>query len=225
MGKRKKVASVMFTGAVATATAGVGATPAAAQASNWTIIPGGNFTGANDTPATLVFDTALFGTFSWQCPAGVVDTNGALVTQASGASPQLGTILSARFGTSISPCNFSGFGLVMTLDSPIRLDATGNPSAGVTPLALRPNINATIRGVFCRLHVTGSTVPGSYDSKPGNSTQPGILGVNPTVSRTLFVDSVNGCSVAVGVPLFTIGDTFGFQADIAVYPKQAITHS
>jgi hypothetical protein len=212
----------MFTGAVVAATAGAGATPAVAQTSNWTITPGGPITIYNITHLLMTVDTTHFGAYSWYCNAGTVNATGSVVNTATGATPQLGTIINAAFGTSNQPCSFFfGLGVVATLDDPIGFHATGNPSGGVTPGRLGPNINLTFKGVggfACNMHVTGSSVPGSYD----NGT--GILTVNPTVSRTLHFDAVTGCSIG-GIPWGEVGDAFGFQADFTVFPNQTISHS
>jgi hypothetical protein len=217
VGKRKKVASVMFTGAAATAMVGAAVQPAAAAPSDWTITPGGDITGHNDTPALLVVD-GIFPV-SLNCPVSTVDASGTLEETANGVNPQLGTITNATFGTAENPCSLFGLGVVATLDNPIGIHATGFPAGGVTPGKLGPNINATITGVDgfdCDMHVTGSSVPGEYDNA-------GVLRVNELVQRTLHIDHVDGCSIG-GLPLFGVSDPAGFQADFTVDPVQTVTH-
>jgi hypothetical protein len=226
LGKRKKVASVMFTGAAATAMVGAAVQPAAAQASNWTITPGGPIMIQNATNLLLAWDTS-FGWFSLNCPPSTGDATGSMVTSATGASPQIGTISTATFGAAAQPCSLFGFGMVLTLDNPIGLHATGSPLDGVTPGRLGPNVNLTLKGVGgfnCDMHMTGSTVPVAYDSNPDSSSQFGVLAVNPALSRTMHVDRVSGCSLG-GIPLFPVSTPFGFQADMTVRPKQTISHN
>jgi hypothetical protein len=155
-----------------------------------------------------------------------VTATGSVVDTATGATPQLGTFTNAVFGTPTQPCDFFfGLGLVATLDNPVGFHATGFPSGSVTPGRLGPNINLTITGVggfTCNMHVTGSRVPGDYHNP--TSTMPGILKVNPNVSRTLHVDAVSGCSIG-GLDIFAVGDPMGFQADFTVFPNQTISHS
>ncbi|WP_395110507.1 hypothetical protein [Actinomadura sp. SCN-SB] len=215
MSKRKKVASVMFTGTAATALVGAGIQPAAAAQSDWTITPGGSgITGHNTTDAVLTVSTGT-GPISLVCPASTVDAT-ATLNNTNGAPPvQLGTIDTATFGTSSNPCSLFGLGVVATLDNAIPLNATAFPSGGVTQGSLGPNINATITGTnfSCNMHVTGTTIAGNYN----NGT--GVLAVNPAGSRTLHIDEVSGC-----LGLFQVSNNAGFQADFTVDPKQTISH-
>jgi hypothetical protein len=231
VGKRKKVASVMFTGAAATAMVGAAVQPAAAQASNWTITPGGGITGTNNTPALLAVDTDLGFPVSLTCPSGTVTASGSVVNATTGtpaaSNPvDLGNINTATFGTAAQPCSLFGLGVVATLDHGIDIGAAGFPSNGVTPGELFKGsapgtIEATITGVngfSCNMHVTGTKVPGSYNNNTG------ILAVNPSVTRTLHIDAVTGCSVG-GVDLFGVSNAAGFQANFTVNPRQTISHT
>jgi hypothetical protein len=209
--KRKKVASVMFTGAAATALVGAGVQPAAAQASNWTVTPGGAITGTNQTTATL---TAAGVTLN--CSPNTVNATGNLPSATTGNVPiQLGTIDTTTFGTEAAPCSLFGLGVTATLDNAIGINATDYPSGGATPGFLGGNINATVEGVGwdCDMHVTGESVPATYNNS-------GLFQVNPNNEQTLHIDSVSGC-----FGLFNVSDPAAFQADFTVDPVQIVAHS
>jgi hypothetical protein len=219
--KRKKVASVMFTGTAAAAVTGVGIQPAAAAPVHWSIAPGGAYTATNTTNATLTANG-----FTATCFPGTVNASGSLSGNSTNGDPavppgvQLGTVDSATFGSTSSPCTLFGQDIIATLDSPIGIFATGlttpNNATGVTPGRLGTTINATITGINgfnCNMHVTGTTVPGEYQN-------PNVLRVNAANTQTLTIDAVTGCG-----GLFQVGNPAAFRANFTLNANQVVTHN
>lgn len=210
MSKRRKVASIAFTGAAAAAATGMGATHAMA-ASGWTITPGnGPFTGVNNSPATLsaagIPLTCAVGTAT---AAGSVSGDGA----PAGVPTQLATINSATFGTSASPCSVFGQGVTAKLTHNVGVIAgAATDSTGVTAGHLGNTISASINGVngfACHMTVTGTSVPGAFHNASN------ALAIGP--GGDLTITTVSGC-----LGLFTSGEPAGFTAKYTTSPALTV---
>ncbi|HSZ43104.1 MAG TPA: hypothetical protein VK817_24340 [Trebonia sp.] len=219
MSKRKKIASIAFTGAAAAAVVGMQVGPAAA-ATAWTINEpnGTDFTGTNTSPAIL-----NAGGINLTCPDGTAVATGSTSGNGKTTVPaQLAKIKTATFGTTAAPCSLLGFGVTATLKKSIGLTGTAaTTTAGVTVGTLgvgsvtTNDISATVTGVGafkCTMVVSGTTIAGSYHNT-GNA-----LSVNPKAAATLKIKSVTGCS-----SLFTKGETAYFKAKYATTPKLTIS--
>lgn len=219
MSKRKKIASIAFTGAAAAAVVGMQVGTAAA-ATSWKINePNGTaFTGTNTAPATL--DA---GGINLVCPDGTAKAAGSTSGNGKTTVPaQLATIKTATFGTTAAPCSLLGFGVTASLNKSIGLTGTAaTTAAGVTAGKMgagsvtKNAISATVKGVNgfnCTMVVSGTSIPGSFHNT-GNA-----LSVNPKSAATLKIKSVTGCS-----SLFATGETAFFKAKYATSPKLTIS--
>jgi hypothetical protein len=217
--KRKKVASVMFTGVAATALTGAGAQPALARSSTWVINPGGVYVAGNAAPAVIAINT-WYSQPQIECTGGTVHASGALKSSASGPQVELGKINTLRFGTISAPCTIFGvLPVTVTLDNPIAVNAVNFLSGvthgyvGVGVEGETPgHINGTVTGISwsCDAHFTGWSAPATY--------YPGVFSLTPGTGGALVIDYANGC-----FSLFDTSDTVTLQAKLSVYPSQTIT--
>lgn len=217
MSKRKKVASVAFTGTAAAAAIGMGVPSAMAASGTWTIANGGAgyagpVSGVNSTPATLnAHGTAITCAKSTAVAAGSVPSS-----TVTGTPAKLGTISSAGFG--IGPaCSFEGlFHFTAALNKPVSLIASTS-AGGVVQGKIAGGISATLTGVsgtVCSATVTGPSLSASYD----NATH--ALTINKSHTSGLKITNIGpqGCE-----GLLTTGESAAFTATYAFSPPLTVT--
>lgn len=210
MRTRRKVVSAAFTGVAAMGAVGLGTGVAHASGGTWTITPGGAYTGANSTNATLTANGTPL-----TCAPGTATATGTLQTTAAGTSPVIGSIATATFGTATSPCTLAGVvNFTAKLNNPLNIKAqTYNAATGVTKGEISGPISATLTGVgtTCTATVTGTVLSGSFNN--GADT----LDINPSGAQTLTIHDVSGCN-----GLIANSEKAGFQATYIVSPPQTI---
>jgi hypothetical protein len=213
--RKRKVASILFTGAAAAAGTGMNAPAAFAAGHTWTITPGGAYTADLATGTTAVLsdvNTAGKLTCSKATAAGSLKRT----TTASGPT-QVGTISKATFGSTAKPCTGpAGLTFTASLKNAQFWASTYTATTGVAKGTIR-NISAKITSVdgICHATVTGtSPLPMSYN----NGT--GVLTVDKSHKAALTVKSAMSCFGAINT-----GDRAWFSAHYAVTPKQTITQT
>ena len=203
MSRRKKVASVAFTGVAALGAVGLTAGHAhAAGVSKVTVTPGGAYTAANVGAPTLG-DTTTGNTLT--CTSA--KANGSLPGSAAGAT--VGTVAAATFNA----CSVLGLAFTAKLNKAATLTAIGTTTGGVTQGSLN-GISATITGTSgfgCTAVVTG-TLPGSYNNATGHLT------IDPGKAADLTVKTATSCAGAINA-----GDAAYFNAVYAVTPGQTVS--
>jgi hypothetical protein len=213
--RKRKVASILFTGAAAAAGTGLNAPAAFAASHTWTITPGGAYTANLATGTTAVLsDVNTAGKLT--CSAG--GAAGSLKTTVTASGPtQVGTISKATFGTSAKPCvGPAGLTFTASLKSAQLWGSTFTSSTGVTKGSIR-NVSAHITSVggICTATVTGTApLPMSYN----NGT--GVMTIDASHKAALTVKSANNCFGAINS-----GDQAWFSAQYAVTPQQTIKES
>jgi hypothetical protein len=212
MSKRKKIASVAFTGAAAVTAIGMGVPRAMAASGTWKITNGGNpyaghVSGVNTTSATLDANGTVL-----TCHPGTAQASGS-VPAASPAGPALGTISKATFAS----CSASGiFDFTAAINKPVTLSGS-TYSAGVTKGKIAGGISATLNGVngtTCHATIKGTSLSASYN----NATH--ALTVNPGAHSALSIASVSAghCS-----GLLTTGEPAAFTATYQFNPPLSVT--
>ncbi|HEV3379395.1 MAG TPA: hypothetical protein VG142_00175 [Trebonia sp.] len=198
MSKRKKVASIAFTGIAAVTAVGFRAGTALAASGTWKITPNGAYQAENSTSATLIANGTKL-----TCEPGTATASGALKATGTGTSPTIGSIKTAAFGTTDSPCTLAGLvNFTATLNKPLNIVAKSyNATTGVATGHLAGDISATLTGNACTAKVTGASIPVSFN----NGTH--LLDINPKSASTLTIRSVTGCE-----GLIKSGEAAGFHA-------------
>jgi hypothetical protein len=181
MSRRKKVASVAFTGAAALAAVGfTGGHAHAAGVTKVTVTPGGKYTAVNTGAAPKLVDKTTPNTLT--CTSA--KAAGSLPGDLTGS--KVGTVTTATF----SKCKVLTFSFKAHLNKAATLFATSpTTAAGITKGELK-GISATIsgEGLFgaCRATVTGS-LSGSYSNKSG------VLTIDKASNPTLTITKATGC--------------------------------
>jgi len=200
MSRRKKVASVAFTGVAALGTVTLTATHArAASVSKVTVTPGGAYGGRAVGPITFVDTTTGF---TITCKTGGIAGN----LTGGAVSGTLGTISDASFNS----CSELGVGFMVRLNKRARLTVT-SPTAGSTTKGELTGISVTISAesaLTCKATLTGS-LPVSYTN--------GGLTIDPGRTAGLTVQ-VGSC---LGV--LNTGDAAYWNATYAISPPQTIS--
>lgn len=213
--RKRKVASILFTGAAAAAGTGMNAPAAFAASHTWTITPGGAYTADLGAGTTAVLsDVTTAGKLT--CSAGTAAGSLKGTVTASGPT-QVGTISKATFGSTTKPCTGpAGLTFTASLKSAQLWGSTFTASTGITKGSIR-NVTAQITSVggICHATVTGaSPLPMSYN----NAT--GVMTVDASHQAALTVKSATSCFGAINS-----GDQAWFSAQYAVTPMQTITQS
>ena len=203
MNKRRKIASVAFTGITTLGAVGLTTGHAhAADVSKVTVTPGGAYTAANVGAPTLG-NTTTGNTET--CTS--VKANGSLPGSAAGAT--VGTVAAATFNN----CSVLGLALTAKLNKAATLTATSPTAGGVTKQTLT-GISLSITGTSgfgCKAVLTGS-LPGSYNNVTGHLT------INPGKAADLTVQAANSCA-----GMFNTGDKAYFSAVYATTPGQTVS--
>lgn len=202
MNRRKKVASVAFTGVAAVGAVGFTAGQArAASVSKVTVTPGGHYNAVAVGSPTLG-DTTTNNTLT--CTIGTA--SGSLTGSPAGA--KVGSVANATF----SNCSVLTLPFTAHLNHPATLVATSPTTASGVTKGVLQSISATISGTggfACKAVVTGS-LPGSYNNS-------GLLTIDPSHSPTLHVKSAANCAGAI-----KSSDNAYFSATYAVSPVQTV---
>jgi len=209
----RKVASVAFTGAAATATLGMAMGPAmATNATTWHIKAAGKgYHGAvkgKNKGTTKLVDTTHAVTLTCTA-ANVAGTVPKSNVTATGTSTRLGTLSAANF----SHCSFLGVTFKAKLNAHAGIWAS-KFAAGVTHGHIK-SINAEISGVgnTCKAKVTG-TLPASFKN----------------VSHAFIVDGGKAATLTIhspttGCPIIKNGDKAYFQGTFPVSVPKSLTIS
>jgi hypothetical protein len=217
MSKRKKIASVAFTGAAAATAVGMGVTPALAAGGTWNIDNGGTgytgpVAGSNSTNATLNANGTQL-----TCKPGTASATGSVGKSTVSSTPaHLGDIPSANFGVGTA-CSYAGlFHFTAALTKTAGLYGSSyNAATGVTTGQIR-DISAKLTGVSgttCSATVTGAALQAQY-----NNTTHGLT-IDPAGSSPLTVTLG-----AAGCPgLLTNGEKAGFNATYIFSPPITVT--
>lgn len=205
--RKRKVASIFFTGmAMTAATTCFTTTAGAASTRSQRVRPDAAFEG------TVRVEDATTGVYL-TCPEGVASDR---LSRPTVATPpvKVGTLLEASVGTSSKPCSAFGFGFTVKLNKPAALYETSE-KAGIIYGSLR-SISAVVTGMHgfaCKATVSNSApLPYSYHANSAN----GRLVINPSSSTpkskspvlALRVKNATGCSgeVSAGNRIWIHGD-------------------
>ena len=218
MSKRKKIASVAFTGVAAVAVVGLKTGTALAASGTWNVTDGGAgytgpVSGINSTTATLDANGTKL-----TCAASTAVASGSVpASTVTGTSPTLGTISTATFGTTTKACTYAGLvNFTAKLNKTVSIQG-GTYANGVTTGKLAGSISATLTGVngtTCSATITGTSIPATYT----NATH--TLAVNPNSVSTLKITHVSAghCD-----GLLTSGEPAAFTAAYKFSPPLSIT--
>jgi hypothetical protein len=206
MSRRKKVASVAFTGVAALGAVGLTAGhahAATATVTNVTVTPGGPYSASNVGSPVLV-DT----TTNAQLTCTTAFASGSLTGSPTGS--KVGTVSSATF----TNCTVATLPFTAHLKKPAMLYATGATSAGGVTQGELKSISASITGTggfACHAVVTGS-LPGSFHNASDH------LVIDPNHSATLHVESATSCAGELNTSNMAY-----FAATYNVIPPQTVS--
>jgi hypothetical protein len=201
MSKRRRMASIAFTGAAIAATGTVAHAPAALAASGWKVTPGGAFTATATTVTFTDVTTKLKLTCTSNTMAGDLAVTGS----------KLGKISKAEF-TCTGGLGESKWRLKLSAGT---LNATGYRSSVVTGTltGIRGKLS-TLSGASCTAAIAGSQ-PFSYANATAALRLQGT-----SIKDSLTTGKVTGCLGQIGSKnKDELGGTFTFK------PKQKITAS
>jgi hypothetical protein len=184
--KKKKTASICFTGVAMVGAVCAGEMPATAAAHPQALAAG----------VWTAKGTGTFTLESLRCPS--VTASGSPWNSTTG--PFSGTVRKLDFGA----CSDGILNLTATQKNSLKL-VPAKTAAGVTDGKLSGDISIVMTSADCHMVVTGTSAPASYD----NGTHALIL--NPANTATIKVKSVSGCD-----GLFTAGETAALGADLDV---------
>ena len=185
MSRRKKVASVAFTGVAALGAVGLTAGHAhAAGVSKVTVTPGGKYAAAFTGADPVLVDTTTGNTLTCTHATAAGSLPG------STAGSKVGPVSNASF----SNCTLLTIPFKASLNKAAELVATGPTSTGGVTKGELKSISATITGtglVACHAVITGS-LSGSYNNTTGNLT------IDPAHAATLTVQpGATGCASGI----------------------------
>jgi hypothetical protein len=207
--RKRKVASIAFTGAAVAATTGFNVPAAFAAGSTWTVTPGGPYTAtATGTANLLDVNTSASLTCSAATAAGALKTG-------SGQSNPIGTISQATFGSTGHFCTGPlGTKFTAALKAgPWDISAVSTKSGTTTGKLTHISASITGQSGFgCKATVSGS-VPMSYQ----NATH--ALIIDTAHAATLTVKSTNGACLGA----INSGDQAWFSGTYNLSPAQTIT--
>lgn len=203
---RRRVASILATGAAAALALGLSATSASAQQEEWVVDPAGPYEAASG-------ETTLTNTSNGvQLICASSEASGELAASATGSPAQVGTVDAISFTSCSGP-------LGITFDvQPANLpwSINGISETGGVTQGYIGGITANLVGPSC-----SATVEGAADGTFTNSTDVLALGPDDATPEELVVTSVDPNSNCFG--LISEGNVVTYEADYAVTPGQDIT--